>query len=155
MKKLLIVSSSSRILKEPKEPVQAVKRFDGIMIRSIRNYVNRLKSVDVLILSPVYGLIPPEKKIPYHEPIGGSWPKIEFSKTQIRIAQKVNLPTIRNILSQQKYNEIYVNVGKTMLRLIEGFDQFVPKTTKIIYAKGKGIGPKMAHMKKWMEQQTR
>lgn len=155
MKKLLIVSGSSRILKEPKEPVQAVKRFDGIMIRSIRNYVDKLKNVDILILSPIYGLISPEKKISYHEPIGGSWPKIEFSKGQIIAAKKVNLPTIRKILSKQEYDEIYVNVGKTMLQLIEGFEQIVPKPTKITYAEGRGIGPKVAHMKNWIEQQIR
>ena len=155
MKKLIIVSGSSRILKEPREPIPATERFDGIFIRSIRNYVNKLKNVDILILSPVYGLISPQKKISYHEPIGGSWHKAQFSKRQIEAAKKANLPTIEKVLSEQKYDEIYVNVGKTMLQLIEGFEQIVPKTTKITYAEGKGIGPKVAHMKSWMELQMR
>lgn len=153
MKKLLIISSSLRIIKEPKEPIPATKRFDGTLIRSIRNYVDKLKNVDILILSPVYGLIPPEKKIPYHEPIGGNWGKVQFSKNEIGTAKKVNLIIIEKLLSKRKYDEIYINVGKTMLQLIEGFEQIVPKTTKITYAQGRGIGPKVAHMKNWMELQ--
>jgi len=153
MKKLLILSSSSRILKDPKEPVPATKRFDGVIVRTIRNYVGKLKNVDILILSPVFGLIPPEEKIPYHEPIGGSWHKAQFSKDKIETAKKANLATIKKLLSKRKYDEIYINVGKTMLQLIEGFEQIVPETTKITYAQGRGIGPKVAHMKNWMELQ--
>ena len=153
MTKLLIISSSSRILREPKEPIQATKRFDGIFIKSIRKYVDKLKNVDILILSPMYGLIAPEKKIPYHESVGGSWHKAQFSKNRIATAKKVNLAIMKKLLSKQRYDEIYINVGKTMLQLIEGFEQIVPKTTKITYAQGGGIGPKMAHMKNWVELQ--
>jgi len=154
MRKLLIISSSSRMVKEPKEPISATKRYDGILIRSIRNYTIRLKNVDILILSPVYGLIPPEKKIPYHELIGGSWHKMQFSKNKLESLKKANLATIKKILSEQKYDEIYINVGKEMLQLIEGFERIVKKTTMhITRAQGRGIGPKVAHMKKWMERQ--
>jgi hypothetical protein len=38
-----------------------------------------------------------------------------------------------------------------LLKIIEGFDKVVPRSTKITYAEGSGIGPKMAHMKKWIE----
>ena len=153
MRKLLIVSSSLRILKEPKEPVPATKRFDGITVRTIRNYVGKLKNVDILILSPVFGLIPPKKKIPYHEPIGVDWHKPKFSKDKIDTIKKANITRIRRRLSKRKYDEIYINVGKMMLQLIEGFEQTVPKTTKITYAQGKGIGSKAGHMKNWMELQ--
>ena len=40
-----------------------------------------------------------------------------------------------------------------MLQLIEGFEQAVPANTRITYAQGNGIGPKVAHMKKWFELQ--
>jgi hypothetical protein len=153
MRKLLIISSSSRMLKEPKDPIPAIRRYDGILIRSIRNYVNKLKNVDVLILSPVYGLISPEKEIPHHESIGGSWHKAQFPEDKIDTAKEANLLALKELLSKRKYDEIYINIGKTMLRLIEGFEQIVPKRTKITYAEGTGIGPKVAHMKNWMELQ--
>jgi len=154
MRKLLIVSSSSRILTKPREPIPATKRFDGIFIRSIRNYIDKLKNVDILILSPAYGLIPPEKKIPYHELIGGeSWHKAHFSEDEINTSKKTNLSIIKKLLSKQKYDEIYINVGKTMFQLMEDFEQIVPKTTKITYAQGRGVGPKISHMKNWMELQ--
>jgi hypothetical protein len=155
MRKLMIVSSSSRMLKEPKEPISAKERFDGILMRITRNYISRLRNVDVLILSPTYGLITPEKKIPYHEPIGGGWKwnRVQLSKDKVEAARKSNLITIRDLVSKRKYDEIYVNVGKAMFQLIEGFEGIVPKTTKITCAQGRGIGPKVAHMKNWMELQ--
>jgi len=151
----MIISGSSRMLKEPKDPIPAIERFDGIFMRTIRNYIHRLKKVDILILSPVYGLISPEDKIPYHEPIGGNWHKADFPKDKIDDARKANLVAMRKALSKQKYDEIYVNVGRKMLKLMEGFEQLTPKTTKIIYAQGAGIGPKVAHMKNWIELQLR
>ncbi|MEM2969539.1 MAG: hypothetical protein QXR63_01225 [Candidatus Bathyarchaeia archaeon] len=38
-----------------------------------------------------------------------------------------------------------------MMEILKGFEQMVPCTTKIVYAQGAGIGPKMAHMKNWIE----
>jgi len=153
MNKLLIVSGSSRLLKEPKTPIPAIDRFDGLLIRSIRHYFGRLKNVDILILSPVYGIIPPKEKIPYQEPISGSWRKAQLSEDQIQALRKANLVTMGKYLSKKKYDEIYINAGATMRQLIEGLEQLVPKTTKIVYARGGGIGPKTAHMKDWMQQQ--
>ena len=153
LRKLLIIPSSSRTLREPEEPIPAIRRFDGIFMRTVRKYVDKLKSVDILILSPVFGLIPPERKIPYHEPVGGSWHNAKFSKNRIDTAKEANLVRMKKLLSKQKYDEIYINVGKTMLQLIEGFEQIVPKTAKITYAQGRGLGPKVAKMKNRMELQ--
>lgn len=153
MRKLLIISASLRMLKEPMQPIRAADRFDGILMRTTRKYIPKLKRVDILILSPVHGLISPEDKIPYNEPIGESWNKVQFSRDKIQAAKKTNLGIISQLLSGRKYVEIYINVGKTMQQLMEGFEQIVPKTTKIIFAQGRGIGPKVAHMKKWLELQ--
>ena len=79
MRKLLIISASSKILKDPLKPVKATERFDGLFMNIVRKYIPRIKNVDVLILSPVYGLILSNEKIPYLEPLEGSWNKAHFS----------------------------------------------------------------------------
>jgi len=143
--------------KEPKEPIPAAQRFDGIIMRVTRKYASKLKNVDILILSPTHGLIPPEKKIPYSQPLGGGWKwnKVQFSKDKLEEARVTNLRVLKEILSKRQYCEIYVNVGKAMLQLIEGFEEMIPQNAKLTYARGRGIGPKIADMKNWMESKAR
>ena len=155
MTKLLIVSASSRVLKEPKEPIEALQRFDGIFMRVIRKYYSKRKKLDVLILSPVYGLVWAEEKIPYKEPIGGGWYRLPFSEDEVAKLREENLSTLRKILVASKYDEIHLNVGKYMFGLIKGFEQFVKKKTKITYATGRGLGPKIKFLKDWLESQEK
>jgi hypothetical protein len=157
MRKLLIISGSSRMTKEPLEPIPAVQRFDGVLMRSTRKHARKLKNVDILILSPRHGFILPQKKIPYDEPIGEGWKwnKDWLPREEMEAASKANLRILRGLLSRRKYDEVYVNVGKKMLQLIEGFEDVLPQDVKLTYARGGGMGPKMAHMKSWMEQQQK
>jgi len=155
LKKLIIVSGSSRVLKEPSDPIPAVQRFDGVFIRLIRKYYKQLRGFDILILSPVYGLIGAEEKIGFKEPIRGSWRGLILDKTDISRLRESSLPTLEKLLAKRQYDEIYVNVGRKLLRTIEGFEEIVPRTIKITYSEGEGIGPKMTHMKEWIKTHTR
>lgn len=155
MRKLLIVSGSSRIKKEPQQPIPALQRFRGGFLGVIKNALARygkLKNIDVLILSPVYGLIQINEKIPYRTPIAGTWYKIGLTEKQIDQQQKQNMAVLEKILKKQKYDEIYVNVGKNMLQLLGDFKKIVPGETKVTFCQGRGIGPKMVHMKNWIEE---
>lgn len=151
MKNLIIISGSTRIIKDIPRPIPAIQRFDGVFIRLIRKYLKKARDIDILILSPVYGLISGEEKIEYKEPIGENWRKLKFDSNAISRMRESNLRMLRKWLSKRNYAEIYINVGKNMLKLIEGFEQIVPQTTKVTYAQGSGIGPKMTHMKSWIE----
>ncbi|MEM2969540.1 MAG: hypothetical protein QXR63_01230 [Candidatus Bathyarchaeia archaeon] len=62
MKKLIIISASARLLKEPVEPILATQRFDGVFIKLLRKYQKQLRNFDILILSPVHSLIKAEKR---------------------------------------------------------------------------------------------
>ncbi|MEM3551982.1 MAG: hypothetical protein QXV01_12940, partial [Candidatus Bathyarchaeia archaeon] len=90
-------------------------------------------------------------KINYKEPIGGNWYKFRINNNEIPKLRDSSLSTLKIMMTKQQCNEIYINVGKNMLKIIEGFEKLVPNDTKVIYAQGCGIGPKMAHMKKWLE----
>jgi hypothetical protein len=151
MKKLIIISGSMRLLKEPDEPIPAIQRFDGVFIRLVKKYYEKLRTIDVCILSPIYGLVRAEEKINYKKPIDGKWYKFEISRDKISKLRASSLSTLKMLMNGQRYNEIYINVGKNMLKIIEDFEKIVPKNIKIVYAQGRGIGPKMAHMKKWLE----
>lgn len=151
MKKLIIISGSTRLIKEPAEPIPAIQRFDGVFIRLVRKYQKQLRDFDILILSPVYGLIKAEQKIGFKEPIHGSWRELNLSEDDISKLRESSLSTFQKLLAKRQYDEIYVNVGKSMLKTIEGFEEIAPQTVKITYSQGPGIGPKMAHMKNWIE----
>ncbi|MGF3573674.1 MAG: hypothetical protein ACQXXG_09700 [Candidatus Bathyarchaeia archaeon] len=151
LKKLIIISGSIRLLKEPTEPIPAIQRFDGVFIRLVRKYHKQLRDFDILILSPTYGLIKAEEKIGFTEPIRGSWRDLNLNENEISKLRESSLSTLQKLLKKKQYDEIYVNVGKSLLKTIEGFDKTVPQTIRITYAQGPGIGPKMAHMKNWIE----
>ncbi|MEM3551788.1 MAG: hypothetical protein QXV01_11940, partial [Candidatus Bathyarchaeia archaeon] len=61
MKKLMIISGSMRLLKEPEEPIPAIQRFDGVFVRLVRKYSKKLRDIDIYILSPIYGLVKAEE----------------------------------------------------------------------------------------------
>jgi len=145
------VSGSTRLVKEPSSPIPALQRFDGVFMRLIRKYKGKLRGVDILIVSPVYGSVMAEEEIGFKEPLSGSWRKLVLSNSQLARLRESSLSTLQKLLTKRHYDEIYVNVGKNMLKIIEGFDETALQKTKITYAQGKGIGPKMSHMKNWME----
>lgn len=154
MKKLIIVAGSTRLTKEPTEPIPALQRFDGVHARLIRKYKDQLRNVDIVFISPVYGLIRAQEKIGLKEPAAGNWRKLALTEDEIIKLKDSTIPALKRLLSKNQYDEVYVNVGKSLLRGLEGLDKMFPQTTKITYSQGRGIGPKMSHMKVWIKLQT-
>jgi len=151
LRKLIVVSGSTRLRKEPIDPIPAIERFDGVSPRLLRKYRKQLRNSDIFLLSPVYGLINAEDKIALKEPVKGSWGEPILDANEILRLRRTNLSTLRKLLSKRKYDEIYVNVGRKMLRTMDGFEELVPQTVKITYSQGESLGLKMAHMKKWIK----
>jgi hypothetical protein len=69
--------------------------------------------------------------------------------------REVALLKLKKILHKKRYDEIYINLGKNIMKSLEEFEKAVPESTKITYAQGRGIGPKMTHTKAWIESQIR
>ncbi len=155
MTKLLIVSGSSKIRDKPESPVPALQRFDGVFIKQIRKYYESLQDVDVIILSPVYGLVGAAEEIPSKEPIGGNWRHFVLSQEDLNRLRGPSLQKLRTLFDKKHYNEIYINLGKDLLSIIQGFETTLPSGTTITYAEGRGIGPKMAHMRDWIMMNIR
>lgn len=151
MTKLIIVSASRKIKAQPAGPIPALQRFEGAFIEQIRKYYQSLRDVDVLILSPAYGLIAADDEIPYKEPLIGPWNRLVLSEGDFVRLREPSLRTLRSWIDEKAYDEIYVNLGRELQRIIQGFELTLPKKTKVTYAQGSGMGPKMAHMRDWIK----
>jgi hypothetical protein len=157
MAKLLIVSGSNKVSKVPAEPVSALLRIGGAFIDIINNNYDRRMDVDILILSPVYGLVCADEKIGFKKPIEGSWHHFVLadvmSDDEIAIQRRSNLLTLRSVFSKKHYDEVHVNVGYEMSKLIKGFEQIIPVETKITYDRG-GLGQKRGQMREWLRSNS-
>jgi len=65
--------------------------------------------------------------------------------------QPLVLRNLKHRLHDKEYDEIFVNLGKSYLSAIDGFESFLTPKTEVIFAKG-GIGKKMAQMKAWLSR---
>jgi hypothetical protein len=159
MRKLVMVSGSSKVHEFPQEPILALERFagpaTGVVARYFKN--NQLQNIDVLILSPTYGLIDANQKIRYRPPAKKErgWHNLQLDEKDLDKMRGSNLAKLKKKFAENQYDEIYINVGKELLPMVRGVKNVVPKTVKITCAEGAGFGFKMAHMKDWFESNAR
>jgi len=151
-RRLIIISSSFGRKRDPKDPIPAIERFDGVYFRVARKYLRegRLKNTDIIVVSPEYGLLASEDKIPYSAPkFGTSWRyESSLSDDSVLKLRQSNLIRLKQLVGRRTYAEVYVNVGKAFMPFILGFE----KITKapIVWSSGRGLGPKAKHMKNWI-----
>ena len=151
MKRLIIVSASLRRLEEPSNPIPALDRFDGVYFRIIKKYKRegKLQDTDCVIVSKKFGIIDQNERVPYYKPDHiDKFGYLNMNESQIKKLREENLARLKEIFAKSKYSEIFVNVGKHFMELIKGFEKLT--SAKIIYASGRGLGPKAQHMKKWI-----
>ena len=95
MKRLIIVSSSLRRLKEPTGPISALERFDGVYFRIIKKCKRegKLSDTDCIILSMRFGIIYQNENVPYYGPDqnGRIGYYLNMNKSQIRKLREKNL----------------------------------------------------------------
>lgn len=144
-KRLIIVTTSIRVNKT-EELIPAIERFDGVFFRLLRKYIRKgmMKNTDVLILSEKDGLVRHDQKLPFRKP-AGKIGALTLDPKQVETARAKNLEMLKTTL--KNYSEIYINVGKQYLKLIEGFERYTK--AKITYAKGR-YGEKARHMRDWI-----
>lgn len=151
-KRLMIVSASTRLKESATEATPALMAYDGIFARVLRRYIREgnVEERDVLFVSPLLGLLRGIEPLPRHESSKKDWhnPKVDRNQQEILNQKALNL--LKDIAKSGKYSEVYINVGKELHSIIEGIEGVL--SCRIVYAEGSGIGPKAAHMKKWMLQ---
>jgi hypothetical protein len=148
-RRLVVVSASSRIIGPDSGEVQAIERYDGVFIRIVRKSIREgyLNQRDVLIVSPVLGLVRGLDPIPLHKPIEGTWHEPRLDRHKLENMNESALRLLKKLIDSGEYSEVYVNVGTRLYPIIAGIDRL---NCRLVYAKGRGLGPKAADMKAWL-----
>jgi hypothetical protein len=134
----------------PSETVPAIDRYDGIMARILKKYIREglLDPKDILFVSPVLGLVRALDLVPYHERLKGSWQNLELDRHALEEMNRAALELVKEQMKSQDYSEAYINVGKALYPIIEGIEKLI--SCEVVHSKGRGPGPKAAHMRDWI-----
>ena len=141
MRRLLIVGCSAT-KRQDNGTMPAVERYDGPTYRCLRKTMREdpitFVEMSAKIISAKYGLIGPQQMIS----------KYDMKMTRERAMEL--RPEIQNTLTEylltHHFSSIFINLGKTYMLTLEGFDwgNYHP-----VMATG-GIGQKTSQMKKWI-----
>lgn len=140
---LLLISCSQR--KKNVNSARAIDLYDGPyyqILRKLRRIGEYPTNLDVYIISAKYGLISENTVIEYYD-----------QKMTDKRANELSVPIstlLQEKLTRTHYETIFINLGKTYLLSVADLDKIVPRTTKVIYAKGE-IGQRMSSMKRWIQ----
>ncbi len=140
---LLIISCSKR-KKRASGLLPAMERYDGIsylILKKAKRKGYLPKNLDLLIISAKYGLIEADSLIEDYD----------LLMTEKRAKQLKNLvaPMLAEKVKLIKYNEIFLNIGKTYKMALEGWDSDIRRDSSIIFASG-SIGKKSSQMLRWL-----
>ena len=149
---LLIISCSQRKIQSP-EPLAAIDRYDGPTYRTLRKFCTGglpPPELDVVIISAKYGFLRSKQLIENYDQrmtakrADELRPKVQASLRAL-IQGKRECP-----FSLGAYDQVFINLGKTYRRILEGFHWGLLPTLE---ASG-GIGLKTSQMKAWLERLT-
>ena len=140
---LLVLGCSNQKF-ESENLIPAIERYNGVnykVLKKLRRDEGLPFDLDIVIISAKYGFLRADTPIEYYDQ--------PMTKERALELRPDILNDLKGYLKGRNYAEIFINLGKTYLLAIEGFESFVPKQTGIIYAEGK-IGERMAKMKAWL-----
>lgn len=141
MKSLLLIACSRRKLRA-KNLLPALQRYDGGSYRVIRKAQREgaiRPNLDIRIISAKFGLIDDARPIPYYQQ--------RITKKRAAELQSEVCYALNQTLSQNDYEEIYVDVGIDYLLILRKM-RFQNKIAPII-ATGR-IGERLARLKQWL-----
>ena len=142
--RLLILSCSQR-KRSILGLLPALERYDGPVFRVInkfmREYPFGAQSLDVYILSAKFGLIPSSQLIPNYD--------YRVTIQRVRELQPPTLTTLKRILIDRQYGELFISMGKDYLRVLDGYESLIPANLKVIISTGV-MGRKQAELRDWL-----
>ena len=141
MKRLVILACSQRKV-QAKHVMPAMDRYDGPAYKVVRKWLRTIPDArlhhDFLILSAEFGLISDSLSIPYYD-----------RRMTVERAEELHgetLDALKPILSAGIYRAVFVYMGKTYRRAIEGVNAFFPD---IQYSHG-GIGMQLSQLRQFL-----
>lgn len=142
MNSLLIISCSERKI-ESLGTLPAIDRYDGPTYRTLRKLRREgytFENLDILIISAKDGLFTSEQPIVNYD----QRMTAERADTLRPWIQR----GIKAFMDAKQYDQVFINLGKTYMRTLEGFHW---GTISTMEASG-GIGLKTQQMKTWLER---
>jgi len=138
---LLIIGCSQK--KDPSQTLmKALNRYNGVNFKVIKKFKRERKlpeNLDIVIISAKYGFLKLDEYIDDYD--------LRMTKKRAQELHPAILNELEELISNNTYKEIFINLGKDYLPAIEGFEKYV--TCPVLYAQGR-IGEKLRDMKKWI-----
>ncbi len=139
-----LILSCSRAKREDPLPLPAVERYDGPAFRVVRQFLREadstLRDVDVFVLSARHGLIAATTPIHNYDQRMTPARAVELRPQVLERLQE---------LLQPEYAEVFLSLGRSYLRAVEGFDDLVPDGTRVIVSRAP-VGKRLAELKRWL-----
>lgn len=150
MNYLLIIGCSQRKVQSP-GVLAAMDRYDGPTYRTLRKFCPDgclPEHLDVVIISAKHGLLRCKQPIEdYDQRMTVKRADELRLKIQAQLKRLI-LDTRECFFSRGPYDQVFINLGKTYMRTLDGFHWGLLST---IEASG-GIGLKTQQMKTWLER---
>ena len=149
-KRLLILGPSFR-RNRGEDPLTALNFYDGLFFRIAKKYLEKNRSVDVLVMIDDLTLVDSKVLLYYNKPKGEYWGNQKFLKLFLENAKVKNEIFLRRKLKNLKYSEIFLSMGKIYAKALPDFSQF---EIKVIFPTKGGLGPKALALKNWFLIET-
>lgn len=140
---LLILACSQRKRPDP-GLLPAIERYEGpqfgVLRKFISQYPDKVKLLDIYILSAKFGLIPGDQLIPNYD-------QKMTPKRAGELHEQV-LSQFEQVL-QLGYDELFISLGETYWLSLSGYEQSLPANFKVIVAQGSS-GRRQAELHHWL-----
>ena len=150
MNYLLIISCSQRKIKTP-GVLPAMDRYDGPTYRTLRKFCPdgiMPENLDVVIISAKHGLLQCKQLITHYDQ-QMTTERADELRPEVQAELKRLIEDTRECsFSSGAYDQVFINLGKTYMRTLDGFHW---GTISTMEASG-GIGLKTQQMKAWLER---
>ncbi len=148
--KYLLIISCSKTQSKEKEPIPALRRYDGRIFKSIKELMRRSefpKTIDIRIISKgyslEYGLIGPDFPILRYD--------IEMTdELALRIKPPI-LSSLKELLEKEDYIEVAINLSGGFSICVEGIRDLLPQETTVTYMIGT-LDERDKQLGEWIER---
>ena len=145
----LLILSCSKKKRPAKDLLPALERYDGptyrVVNKFMRTHPSEAQMLDVHILSAKFGLIPASESIPYYD--------CRMTQQRIKELQESTLDILEQIAVSKRYDDVFINLGKDYLQVLNGYESIIPDDLKVIVSTGTQ-GCKLSQLRNWLRERT-
>ena len=141
----LLILSCSQKKHSTQGLLPALQRYDGpayrVMNKFMRVHSSESQLLNVYILSAEFGLISSCKPIPNYDR--------RMTYQRAKELQQPVLSALKHILICKRYKDLFINLGKDYLRVLNGYESLIPANLNVTVSRGV-MGRKLAELRNWL-----